>query len=317
MATSVAPKKLDRRVRREAKALVAEVRKALGRHGGRVEESARAELLRLADALEKSVLAGDHDAACAGLAKLDEAADRHLSFARRSTASEYARSIGAAVLIALFLRAFVVEAFQIPSGSMIPTMEVGDRIFVNKFIYGLRIPFTQIKLFTYRKPKRGEVIVFISPADKDKKDFIKRVVAVEGDTVAVRRNVLIVNGHEVPQRQLEGECVFWDSDEKNQNWTDRRDCARFEEELDGHRYLTLHSSQHSYGREYPDLGHGEPYVVPEGHVFVMGDNRDNSSDSRIWGPVPLDNIKGKALVIWLSIGEPEGFRWRRLGQPVE
>lgn len=316
MVIAVSAKKLDRRVRREAKALLAEVRQALRRHAARLDESVRAEITRTADALEKAVQAQDHDVACAGLAKLDEAADRHLSFARRSTVAEYARSIGAAVLIALFLRAFVVEAFQIPSGSMIPTMEVGDRIFVNKFIYGLRIPFTNTKLFTYRKPKRGEVIVFVSPVEPDK-DFIKRVVAVEGDTIAVRHNVLFVNGREVPQRQLQGDCVYWDSDERTHEWSDHKGCARFEEELDGHRYITVHSSPHSYGREYPDLGRDEAYVVPAGHVFVMGDNRDNSNDSRFWGPVPQDNIKGKALVIWLSMGEPEGFRWRRLGQTVD
>src|SRR5262249_15719410 len=138
------------------------------------------------------------------------------------------------------LRAFVVEAFKIPSGSMIPTMEVGDHIFVNKFLYGLRIPFTKLKFFEWRKPQRGEVIVFIYPVDPDK-DFIKRVVAVEGDTVEVRHGILYVNGKEIQHHRQPGEYPFWDYDERTDRWS-QRTAVREEEELGGHKYITIHTN---------------------------------------------------------------------------
>jgi signal peptidase I len=177
------------RARREAKALVRHVRSVLRRPGYRVPKDVVPEIAAAADRLDRAVQAGDHDAICIGLAQVDEQAERHLFFARKSAIREYADSIGVALLVALFLRTFVVEAFKIPSGSMIPTMEVGDHIFVNKFLYGLRVPFIPDRKFLeWRKPKAGEVIVFVYPKDETK-DFIKRVVAVEGDQVEVHNDV--------------------------------------------------------------------------------------------------------------------------------
>src|SRR5690606_10630642 len=137
------------------------------------------ELAARIDALEAACEAGDGERMRVELARLDDLADEHLAFARKSTTREYVESIGIAILIALFLRAFVIEAFKIPSGSMIPSPEIGDHIFVNKFLYGIRIPWTRTKFLQLRKPRRGEVVVFIYPCES--KDFIKRIVAVEGD----------------------------------------------------------------------------------------------------------------------------------------
>src|SRR5688500_17290159 len=167
-------KAMRRRARSEARARVREVRGILREHPFRVPEPVKAEITATCDSLERARTEGDHDAVCQGLIRIDEQVQQHLSFVQKSTFREYAESIAVAVLIALLLRAFVVEAFKIPSGSMIPTMQVGDHIFVNKFVYGIRVPFTNYKLFTWRKPKRGEVIVFIYPQDEDK-DFIKRI----------------------------------------------------------------------------------------------------------------------------------------------
>lgn len=366
--------RIEKRVRKEARSLVSEARRALRRHGERVPESMRREIALQTDRLDEAFKAGDGSAMREHLVVLDEMVDEHLAFARKSTAREYTESIGIAVMIALVLRACVVEAFKIPSGSMIPTLEIGDHIFVNKFLYGLRIPFTKIRFFEWRKPQRGEVIVFINPCQPDK-DFIKRIVAVEGDTVEVRCDVLYINGTAVPVQQTSGEeCVYWDMDQRG-NWG-QASCSSYAETLSGLEYTTIHSpdrpdkdherNDRLKGRyttlagdhdfpgervvECSDSGEPDPrtqeqrlrsrgrvepsspenvryqgpcapqrrYVVPEGHVFAMGDNRDNSSDSRVWGPVPLENIRGKALFIWWS-AKPEqqgGIQWERIGKMV-
>jgi signal peptidase I len=368
------PSSIEKRVRKEARALVSEARRALRRHGPRVPDGIHREITQHADRLEQAYKSGDGAAMRDGLVVLDEMVDEHLAFARKSTAREYTESIAIAVMIALFLRAFVVEAFKIPSGSMIPTMEIGDHIFVNKFIYGLRIPFTKTRFFEWRQPKRGEVIVFINPCQPDK-DFIKRIVAVEGDTVEVRCDVLYVNGTAVPvERTSEEMCRYWDMDQRG-HWGEAT-CSAYAETLGGNEFTTIHSVErpardaeradrlkgryttlagdHDFpgerAMECSDAGEPDPrtpeqrlrsrgrvepsvpentryqgpcapqrrYVVPKGHVFVMGDNRDNSSDSRVWGPVPLENIKGKALFIWWS-AKPEqqgGYQWERIGKMV-
>jgi signal peptidase I len=200
---------------------------------------------------------------------------------------EYTEAIFIALVIALFLRAFVVEAFKIPSASMVPTLLVGDHLFVNKFIYGLRIPFTNKKILSLRSPKRGEIIVFIYPHDRSK-DYIKRVVGTPGDKIEVRNNRLFINEEEMV-RNFEDDYLYADINQK---------CVpskffRFRETLGENSFAMLHEPGHmpnNYG----------PQWIEEGHLFVMGDNRDNSSDSRVWGTVPMENVKGKAMFIWLS-----------------
>jgi signal peptidase I len=280
---------------KEARLLLREGRRVMRKYSHRLTADATAKVKAAIEALAAAVAARDYDKLPGALNTLDDALDQHLGFARKSTAREYTESIGVAVLIALFLRAFVVEAFKIPSGSMIPTLQVGDHIFVNKFIYGVRVPFTNIKFgMEYRKPKRGEVIVFIYPKEPDK-DFIKRIIAVEGDTVVVRDNAVIVNGKPIPREHLNQDCHYQDYVEEAGRWEERH-CEAWRETMDGQSYITVFN-QNEPVRSWPSV------TVPPHHVFVMGDNRDNSHDSRFWGYVPFDKIKGKAMVIWFSAGE--------------
>ncbi len=194
---------------------------------------------------------------------------------------------GPALLAVLVIRSVVAEPFRIPSGSMVPTLEIGDYIIVNKFSYGLRFPFTAHQLVPVGDPEPGDIIVFRFPADP-KVDYIKRVVAVPGDEVLVRHNALFVNGERVAKEYVE-DYTFVDDN-----------CTPSPAEL----YLesgqaephTVLYSPGSGGR----LSEFGPFTIPSDQIFVMGDNRDNSSDSRAWGTVPMANIKGRAMVVWLS-----------------
>ncbi len=201
-----------------------------------------------------------------------------------------------AVVVALSLRAWVVEAFRIPAGSMIPTLQVGDHLFVNKMSYQLR------------GPERGEVAVFVYPLDPSK-DFIKRIVAVGGDTVEMRDGRFILNGVDVPHKRVDGDCTYWDFAEAYERWQESH-CAAWTETLDGHPY-TVYTDPDRTPHDF------ERVTVPPHHVYVLGDNRDNSSDSRIWGFVPEGNLKGPAKLIWYSSGGPDGaIRMERLGKRV-
>ncbi len=311
-----------RRSLKESKLLLKEVRRGIKSHASKISPGGMTQLKEGAAELEAAREQKDWDKLSDALLSLDRKLDEHLAFARKSQLREYTESIAAAVLIALFLRAFVIEAFKIPSGSMIPTLQVGDHIFVNKFIYGIRPPWpweemefgrNHPKFFMgIRKPKRGEVIVFKYPKDPDK-DFIKRIIGVEGDTVEIKDNVLYVNGEKVPNRHIDGPCEYEDYEENDipPHWTHRR-CDGFRETWGGHEH-TIIFNEHSGG----PLPSFPPVTVPPNTVFVMGDNRDNSHDSRYWGTVPFENIKGKAIIIWWSSGEPEGIRVRRFGHLVE
>lgn len=200
---------------------------------------------------------------------------------RKGAIREYGEAILVALLVALVIRTFVVQAFKIPSGSMIPTLEVGDHILVNKFIYGFRIPYTRIRLLPFTKPQRGDVIVFVYPEDTSK-DFIKRVVAVGGDTVEIRDKKVFVNG----KPWEDPHAVF----------TDPRVIPRGVDPRD------------NFG----------PVKVPEEELFVLGDNRDNSRDSRYWGFVHVGEVKGKAFLIYYSWDSANhGIRWNRIGRLIE
>ncbi len=200
---------------------------------------------------------------------------------------------GPALLAVLVIRSVVAEPFRIPSGSMVPTLEIGDYIIVNKFSYGLRFPFTPHKLVPVGEPEPGDIIVFRFPADP-KVDYIKRVVAVPGDEVMVRHNVLYVNSERVEKEYVEGytfiddNCVSAPAELYNESMTEDHHTVLYSADKRGH------------------LSEFGPFTVPAGEVFVMGDNRDNSSDSRAWGTVPMQNIKGKAMVVWLSWNHCEG-----------
>jgi len=365
---------LDRRVRKEATLLIRDARAALalkpelrGKGG---------DLATVTSDVEKGLREHDMKRVRYHLPILDALVDELVKRPPKSTTRDYVESIGAAILIALALRAFVIEAFKIPSSSMYPTLEVNDHIFVNKFLYGLRIPWTDIKLFQLRGPKRGEVIVFIKPCEPDR-DFIKRVIATAGQTVEVRCDVVYVDGEPVSSTVTDPSCEYLDLPEGSTQWKPTA-CSRYRETVDGLTYDTFHDSDRPArdrrltGPTGDDISHFGKYdfpkldgaaeirnyvcspnidpktkspldapnqkpgmmewtkhtpnpceqqlhfVVPEGHVFAMGDNRENSTDSRFWGAVPIENIKGKALFIWLSYQEfgLTGFRWSRIGSFV-
>ena len=240
-----------------------------------------------------------------------------LSKKRKSVFREYLEALITAGLIALFIRAFVIEAFKIPSGSMIPTLSIGDHIFVNKFIYGLRIPLTTLRYFEYREPKRGEVIVFVYPADRSK-DFIKRVIGLPGDDIHIEGTTVSVNGVPLPKTPVEVSedpadkralLVKGAAVEKIPYVPDWQNVEFYEEETDGVKHLVQYEK--NLARMPADA------KVPVGSYFVMGDNRDNSADSREWGFVPEGNLKGKAMFVWLSLDKDQGgVRWREFGRWV-
>lgn len=197
---------------------------------------------------------------------------------KKSALRENIEAIAVAVVLALFIRTFIVQAFKIPSGSMQPTLQIGDHILVNKFIYGVKLPFAGATIIPIADPERGDIIVFKFPEDPEK-DFIKRVVAVAGDTVEMRDKRVFVNG-----------------------------------ELQPHDYAVYTDPRILPGQLQPRDNFG-PIAVPEETVFVMGDNRDHSYDSRFWGFVDLEDVKGKAFIIYWSWDKEEfGVRWNRFGQ---
>ncbi|MBI5050337.1 MAG: signal peptidase I [Nitrospirae bacterium] len=226
---------------------------------------------------------------------------------QKSKLREYIEAILTALVLALLIRAVVIQAFKIPSGSMIPTLSIGDHILVNKFIYGTKIPFVDKRILTVRETKRGDIIVFSFPKNgeecesffknlaskakniwdnksfsyllkDDCKDFIKRVIGTGGDKIEIKNKTVYVNGTTLDEP------------------------------------FTIHSQE-----PCPDMG---PYIVPKGKFFVMGDNRDQSYDSRFWGYVDMDKIKGKAIIIYWSWDSREQsafkrVKWGRIGKLVQ
>lgn len=196
---------------------------------------------------------------------------------QHSKVREYAEAIIIAVVIALFIRTFVVQAFKIPSGSMKPTLQIGDHILVNKFSYGVKLPIFRNTLIPIGDPQREDIVVFIYPQDRSK-DFIKRVIAIAGDTIEMKDKKLFLNGK--PYRDPYGTY------------------------LDNMVLPASIQPRDNFG----------PIQVPRGSIFVMGDNRDHSLDSRYWGFVPLKDVMGKAFLIYFSWdGENTNVRWNRLG----
>ena len=278
-----------------------------------VRELSSKERTRLRDALDKlrtsmRVAKFDQDGFEEALVAADGEIDVHLGKWRKSEAREFIESILVAVGVALLLRTFVVEAFKIPSSSMVPTLLVGDHIFVNKFSYGPAIPYTHARIWTHMPPSRGDVMVFAYPENMEQ-DFIKRVIALPGDRLETKDGHPVINGWDVPSC-LVGEYAYDDAD----TLPPHHEGDLFIEYLGDESYLTFYDR----GKD-PQLNHG-PWFVPAGQVYVMGDNRNNSHDSRAWfggagGGVPFDNIRGRALFVWLSYRET-GIDWSRFGAPV-
>jgi signal peptidase I len=202
---------------------------------------------------------------------------------------EYAKSFFPVLFIVFFLRSFLVEPFQIPSGSMIPTLQVGDFILVNKFAYGLRVPVLNKTFIPVGKPKHGDVMVFFPPHHPDTY-YIKRVIGVPGDKIRYANNVLYLNGVEVRQEVIERAfpetgsfCMLY-----------QQKLTIFNETLDG----VIHRMQECDVAS-PLSASDKTWIIEEGHYFMMGDNRDNSGDSRDWGTVSENAIVGKAFAVWM------------------
>ncbi|SDV50990.1 signal peptidase I [Chitinasiproducens palmae] len=215
---------------------------------------------------------------------------------------EYSASFFPVILLVFVLRSFIIEPFKIPSASMVPTLQVGDFIVVNKFSYGLRLPVLNRKVVPLGDPQRGDVVVFRYPEDESV-DYIKRVVGLPGDTVSYQDKRLTINGQPVPEQALPD---YFDAERVNY-------AKQYREDLLGRKHLILNNpSVPPYvlgASQFPNReacqynDRGVVCKVPAGSYFVMGDNRDNSADSRYWGFVPDRNLVGRAFFIWLNFGD--------------
>jgi len=195
----------------------------------------------------------------------------------KSKVHEYAEAIIIAILIAVVVRTFVVQAFKIPSRSMVPTLLVGDHILVNKFIYGVKVPFLRNTIIPVTNPQRGDIVVFIYPNDRSK-DFIKRVIGVSGDKIEIKNKIIFINGKQYSDA------------------------------------YGIYSDNVIYPGSMQPRDNFGPVTVPVKSLFVMGDNRDESADSRFWGFVDLKDVEGKAFIIYFSLNyEEKNLRWQRLG----
>ena len=382
-----------RQLFREAKHRGREGKKLLRRGRRALSEAVREPISAALAELRAARRARDVDRTEAAIERLDPLVEQHLGRYRKSAFREYSESVGLAVLFALMLRAFVVEAFQIPSESMVPTLLVGDHLFVNKFVYGVRIPFTRFDIIDFGNPERGDVVVFIFPVEEvrtqttirnimfhldafrresgelsypesltavglesmtddwgngfryertsdreyvltsagpdgafdtsddltnantairpgqracltaqnleDAKDYIKRVIALSGDRVRVENNIVYVNDEAILSEPLPP------SEEGPTDRFGRLPTRRLEHHGNAEYVVQYYGS-------VPDF---DEVTVRDGYIFVMGDNRDNSADSRCWGQVPIENVKGEAMFIFWSGGEGGRFlgnRWNRM-----
>jgi signal peptidase I len=212
---------------------------------------------------------------------------------------EYARSFFPILLVVLVIRSFLFEPFRIPSSSMVPTLLVGDFIFVNKYAYGLRLPVLNTKILPIGEPARGDVVVFRLPADPST-NYIKRLVGLPGDTVEYVNKRLYING----------EAVEFDVLGPFDDTGDTRAVLARE---------TIGTKQHAVRLVNGQISQEGTYRIPEGYYFMMGDNRDNSQDSRYpaVGLVPEDNLVGKAVRIWMNWDIPKAPKWRRIGSAIQ
>lgn len=253
-------------------------------------------------------LAADTELRAAAL----RAANRRASRVGFSWFFEWMRVFPAAIALFLVLRAVLVEAYKIPSGSMESTLLVGDFLLVNKLVYGATIPLTSLRLPAVREPKRGDVVVFEWPTDQTK-NFVKRLVALPGDTVSMQQGVLLLNGVEQDERYVVHTDPGVDPTAEDFRWQR------------GYLVRTASAATELIPRSYrPSRNNWGPLVVPDDHFFVLGDNRDNSLDSRYWGFVPDSLVRGTPIVVYYSYAPDSttsapwltNIRWRRLGERI-
>jgi len=219
---------------------------------------------------------------------------------------EYPKSFFPIILIVFSLRSFVIEPFKIPSGSMIPTLLVGDFILVNKYTFGIRLPVLNKKILDINEPKRGDVLVFRYPEDPSI-DYIKRVIGLPGDTITYHNKQLIING-EVTKMEYEGDYKYIESgfgyvyaDQFSEYFKEENHSILINQDVKGMQYSNVRQFEFRENCKYRRTGF--TCEVPAGNYFTLGDNRDSSSDSRYWGFVPEENIVGKAFMIWWNFGD--------------
>jgi signal peptidase I len=291
-----------KRLRKKSSYVIKEARRIIRKYGRKLDSAQMEPLVTSYAALSNAIENGDNTSGEIEFKQLEHLLETDFAFARKSAIREWAESLFVALIIAMFLRTFVLEAFKIPSGSMIPTLLVGDHIFVNKFVYGIRLPFMSYRLTEWSEPKHGDVIVFAYPHDPDK-DYIKRVIGVPGDHIEMRGQDLFVNGEIVKM-----------SESEPYTYTDETTGGMEHAIL---RHAMLGNAQFNIIYDESRLHPTMEYTVEPRHLFVMGDNRDNSADSRAWGQVPYDNVKGRAIVVWWSHSEHEGIRFDRMGHLID
>lgn len=222
----------------------------------------------------------------------------------KSTVREYTEAIIIAIVLAIFIRTFIVQAFKIPSGSMLPTLQIGDHLLVNKFMYGLKNPFTGKVIVPLKNPKRGDVVVFLHR--QSGQDYIKRVLAVEGETIELRNGDVFINNEAIDDKH----ACYSTNIVKGGLYTTvcNNDPAVVTEEKSA-------AALHQYSYELLNYG---PVTVPEGHLFVMGDNRFHSSDSRFWGFVDRNDVLGKAFILYWSWDATKDLmsaeRWKSIAE---
>jgi signal peptidase I len=225
---------------------------------------------------------------------------------------DYARSFFPVLLIVFILRAFIAEPFRIPSGSMLPTLEVGDFILVNKYDYGIRLPIVHKKILPVNNPERGDIMVFRYPGDNTT-NYIKRVIGIPGDTVEYRNKALYINGQLIETKQ-DGSYMPYSKTGKlqeHERLTQLIPSVDLSSSDDKVSFSILHDPSRYSSRN-------RVMVVPQGHYFMLGDNRDHSQDSRFWGLVPDENIVGKAFFIWFHYNGNPGGGWNfaRIGENI-
>jgi signal peptidase I len=299
----------EARARNRAKQIISQTQALLNKNSAKISPESAAVVNKRISGAEMALAGGDTEEIIRRTSDLEGASRDYLSRFAKSKLRQNVEALVFAVGLALLIRTFVFQPFKIPSGSMIPTLLVGDHLLVSKFIYGTKIPFTDKIVLPVDQIKRGDVIVFTYPntehdPSKNNIYYIKRVIGVPGDSIDLDGRQLVINGQKVPI-------------EYSGTYTDERNGEQFDE-YDEDLYGEVHRVIYRKGRDSTNKGSFIPVgVVPEGYVFVMGDNRDNSQDSRFWGFVPVGNIAGKAFLIHWSwdfenpdIGNK--VRWNRI-----